>query len=506
MQVDALRDTVVAMASRKPRFLLSEAIRRSGGNTSPNEAREALAGVLAENGLAATPHGNDISVCWLPSPPLVPAGEARRAVDTYLSAPTMDENLQRLIEETVTRTAGKSWNSPAVLEHVRRAVRAQKEEYWTEGEERRPGYRSGYRLVAYLAYHFPVYFVQSQQILRECIKSGWLNERMVVLDLGTGPGTFPLAMADLYRRMDRGHAVVYAVERSEEGGRIARELLSAYERISSRVILGRLFGADLRNFDPAALPVKPNLIVCSNVINELGDTPEEIALHLSRYAASLAPGGIIILAEPADLDNAVRLRKVAWTLVRSGLEIRAPCRPLYGTECRAARCWTFVTCPPIRPTALMERVASCNEPYRYLNTDIKYAHAVLAKETTAKPGPIIAVDEDSVRFESLNLHRNRKINTVATVMSGDLGSGSTHLFRVCDGTGTAEVFAVLSKAQRSRSNRPLPGASCGDVLKFDGVLVRYNSDFCAWNLVVVAETRVTLPASGKKKSGKNRKT
>lgn len=489
MQVQALRESVIAMAKRRPRFLLSEAIRKTGGSESPKNVLGILAETLEEHGLTAASRGKDFTIQWLPASPLNPGDEARSAIDEYLFAPVIDENLQRLIEESVTNTAGKPWNSPAVLEQIRRAVRAQKEEYWSKEEGRRPGYRSGYRILAYLAYHFPVYFVQSQYILRECIEAGWLTERMVVLDIGTGPGTFPLAIADLYRRMDNGRAVIYAVERSEEGARIARELLTAYERISPRVTLGRLFGDDLRDFDPAAMPVKPDLIVFSNVINELGNTPGEIALHLSRYAEILAPGGILIIVEPADLDNAVRLRKVSWTLVQSGLEIRSPCRPLYGTDCQVERCWTFIARSPIRPTALMEQTASCHEAYRYLNTDIKYAHAVLAKGKIQETGPFID-EEGLTRFESLYRYRDRKVDTAAAVMSGDLGSGRTHLFRLCDGTGTAEVYAVLSEAQRSPSNRQLLGASCGDLLRFDRVRVRYNPDYHSWNLVVVTESTI----------------
>ncbi len=39
---------------------------------------------------------------------------------------------------------------------------------------------------------------------------------MTILDVGTGPGVVPLAVADFYSRLDGAQATVYSLERSEE--------------------------------------------------------------------------------------------------------------------------------------------------------------------------------------------------------------------------------------------------------------------------------------------------
>jgi hypothetical protein len=82
----------------------------------------------------------------------------------------------------------------------RAAIRAQKGEYWNQAGGRPLSYGSGYRILAYLAYQLPVSFIEFEHLLHDLAVDGLLRERMRVLDLGSGPGTVPLAITDAWGR------------------------------------------------------------------------------------------------------------------------------------------------------------------------------------------------------------------------------------------------------------------------------------------------------------------
>jgi len=85
-------------------------------------------------------------------------------------------------------------------------------------------------------------------------------------------------------------------------------------------------------------------------------------------------------------------------------------------------------------------------------------------------------------------HVTDRIDLLAVKLSGDLSDGDNAVFRIGDGSQTTDHYAVLTK--ESALNRALAAAEYGAVLAFENVLVLWNDDEAAYNLVVDGETVV----------------
>jgi hypothetical protein len=87
-------------------------------------------------------------------------------------------------------------------------------------------------------------------------------------------------------------------------------------------------------------------------------------------------------------------------------------------------------------------------------------------------------------------HVKKHINVVAADMSGDLGNEKDHVFKLCDGTSAKPVYAIVPDYHISPNNEALKNAKYGQVVEIYGVLVRYNKDYDAYNLLVTRNTTV----------------
>jgi hypothetical protein len=83
-----------------------------------------------------------------------------------------------------------------------------------------------------------------------------------------------------------------------------------------------------------------------------------------------------------------------------------------------------------------------------------------------------------------------RIDCVCVKLSHDLSDGTdaNPIFLVGDGSQRIDHFAVLT--EESVLNRDLLGADYGELLHVENVLVLWNEDEGAYNLVVGAETVV----------------
>ncbi len=162
---------------------------------------------------------------------------------------------------------------------------------------------------------------------------------------------------------------------------------------------------DIRTIDSSKLPKKIDLVVFSNVLNELSDaTMESRADIVTHIAENLAPDGSILIVEPADEENATRMRSLTIALHNQGLSIFSPCSFIWGSTCAAPRCWSFETAPAIRLPHLMETLAHCEDSYRYVNTDIKYSYAVLRKDGKTRENFRLPAGSKFLRLSKLHLH------------------------------------------------------------------------------------------------------
>jgi SAM-dependent methyltransferase len=171
-------------------------------------------------------------------------------------------------------------------------------------------------LGAYLLFYWPISYLQARGVLSELPRAPRL-----ALDLGSGPG--PLAFAAL----DAGAAQVTAGDRAKGALATARELSRRSGRADAALTT--------REWNPTAgLPLaglaagRPDVILLGHVLNELwrgdGAAAKRAAL-LEEARGLLAPGGSLVVIEPALRDTSRGLLAVRDLLVAGGAAVRAPC-------------------------------------------------------------------------------------------------------------------------------------------------------------------------------------
>jgi SAM-dependent methyltransferase len=417
--------------------------------------------------------------------------EENERQQVFFTERIMPAVLAQGIEKYITKKVGKGWNDPVILERLRRAIVSQKDDYWKPSHKRSLQYIKGYSVLGYLAYHFPVYFIQTQHLLLKLAHDGLLKKSMTILDVGTGPGVVPLAIADFYSRLIDADAKVYSVERSDEHIEAFTYLRDAIVPRGGRVSIKSPIKTDIRSMDSTRLPKKIDLVIFSNVLNELPDATIESRVDIvAQIAENLAPDGSILIVEPADEENATRMRSLTIALHNKGLSIYSPCSFIWGSTCTAPRCWSFETSPAIKLSRLMETLAHCEDSYRYVNTDIKYSYAILRKDGLRKETFRLPAGSKFLRLSKLHLHVGKRINVAGLKMSGELGDARSHVFKLCDGTAKTPVYAVLPSYHITPENDLITSASYGSVLELRNVLVRYNKAHDAYNLLVSRNTHI----------------
>ena len=495
MNTREIISTAKFLASTKPSFLLSELRTYLTGELTVSELYHVLTPHLSRLNLAATRIGGDYEISWIiPAQPYVLSQRERERLDNFFAARTLPAALEQTIEGYISKKVGNNWNDPVILERLRRAIVAQKDDYWKPSQHRRLQYTKGYSVLGYLAYHFPVYFMQTGHLLAMLAHYGLLKKSMTVLDVGTGPGVVPLAIANFYSRLDDAQATIWSVERSEEHIEAFMYLRDHCTKKDENASIKPPIMADITTFDPAQIPQQVDLLVFSNVLNELSSaSPEQRADLVMKFAERLSPDGSILIVEPAEETTSTQLRVVSMELKKRGLTIHSPCSFVWGTNCTPDRCWSFVSAPSIRPTRLMETLAACDEPFRYVNTDIKYSYVVLTKDKKTREQYRVPAGSRGLRLSQVHRHVDKRVNIIAAKMSEDLGNAKTHMFRLCDGSAKKPVYAVVPSYHITPDNEAIVSAPYGAILELQNVLVRHNPKHDAYNMLVSRNTRIQQP-------------
>jgi SAM-dependent methyltransferase len=431
------------------------------------------------------------------SPAYLLTPDEERHLSAFFAARTLPPVLEQAIEQYIAKKTGKDWHDPVILERLRRAIVAQKDDYWKPVQKRSLQYTKAYSVLGYLAYHFPVYFVQTEHLLAMLAQNGLLKKNMTILDIGTGPGVVPLAIADFWSRLGGAKADVYSVERSEEHIEAFLYLRDQLVPKGGKVSVKPPIKADITEPDPPKVPEQADLLVFSNVLNELGDkSPEQRADLVMYYSERVAPDGTILIVEPAEEAVSTQLRVLSLALKKRGLFIHSPCSYIWGTNCTPERCWSFVSAPCIRPTRIMEALARCNESFRYVNTDIKYSYVLLRKDGKTKETYRVPAGSRVLRLSQIHRHVDKRVNLIAAKMSENLGDAKNLMFRLCDGTADTPVFAVIPRFHVTPENDCIVSAPYGAILELRGVLVRHNPKHDAYNVLVSRSTEIHPVCAG----------
>lgn len=422
--------------------------------------------------------------------------EEEKRLHHLISTRAVDPRLDALTPSYVEKVSGKNWKDEIVLEKIRAAVTAQKDAYWKDGEKRVVQYKGGYSVLAYMTYQMPGYVAEFTEFFVRMIRDGLIRDHVRILDVGAGPGTVTVAVARVLEQCEGMTAEVVALERSENHRDAYAYVVTEFVKSAGgRVTAGRPIAADIT----ASLPEGEfDLIVCSNMINELAVDDEKKAELMIQLSSRLTPDGNLVLIEPADLANATMLRNLSRDLKRRGLTLYAPCNDIRGVHCAVAPCWTFATYEDIKPTSLMLALSEGEEKYRFVNTDVKFSYAVLRKDGHRRCGYRMPAAAKRARLSQLKKHLGRRIHLTVSVMSAEIGDGKNYLFLVCDGTGDTPAYVALPAHHRSPEHESLLRAPYGSVVAIDSVLVRFNKNQNAYNLLMGPEsfTRMIVGVPG----------
>jgi SAM-dependent methyltransferase len=483
------------ISGKKPHFRLSEIIADLDEPLAVDQIYSVISKKLPELGLAAKKTGNDYTISRKTAEESMAINleEAGRQ-DSFFASRRLPPELETAIEQYIVKKTGKELTDPVMLDRLRKAIVFQKSDYWKPTHQRSLQYTKAYSVLGYLAYHFPVYFIQAEHLLAMLARDGLLKEKMTILDAGTGPGVVPLAIADFWSRLDAATATVYSIERSEEHIEAFMHLRDQCTKKGEKASIKPPIKADLLSLDPAKIPQQVDLMIFSNVLNELsGLSLDQRADLLMKLAGRLAPDGSILIVEPAEETTSTQLRLLSLALKKRGLTIHSPCSFVWDTNCTPDRCWSFATNRNIQPTRMMGRLSECDEPFRYINIDIKYSYVVLRKDTMTRHNYRVPAKSRVLRMSQVHRHVDKRVNFIAAKMSENLGDAKNLMFRICDGTADKLVFAVLPVYHVTPENELLKTAPYGTILRLEGVLVRYNKAHDAYNLLVSRNTRVEMP-------------
>jgi SAM-dependent methyltransferase len=233
-------------------------------------------------------------------------------------------------------------------------------------------------LGAYLLFYWPTSWLQARGVLSELPR-----RPRSVLDLGSGPG--PMAFAAL----DAGAAEVIAADRSAKALAAARELArEAGEPLATR----EWNPAKGRPLAELAEGRKLDVVLMGHALNELHRSPDPAESDARRAAlleealALLAPGGSLVVVEPALRDTSRALLRVRDLLVARGHAIRAPC--LFRGACPALVRETD-WCHAERPVEAPELVARIAKAAGLRREAVKMSYLVVAApgEPWTEPPP-----------------------------------------------------------------------------------------------------------------------
>lgn len=413
-----------------------------------------------------------------------PASEEPISVE-FDGVERLPEDYSLKLEELLLEQFGRGWPDGTSGDRLRAVIRDFKERYLAGA----PVTYDDVTALGYAVYHLPAYFAATQYLLADLAADGLLSGHMRVLDVGAGVGGPALALADLVP--EETLVEYHAVEPSD-----AADVLDAMLTETSQNFHARI---DRERIESASLDEEYDLVLCSNVISELDDP---VAV-LESVFDHLAADGTVLAIAPADRQTATGLRETERAVESSvGANIYAPTIRLWPDETPTSQSWSFDRKPELETpvfqkrldegersedTALIEGEETEREPGdgEFVNTDVQFAYSMLRRDGTRVTG--YRPDPASfAKMATMDDHVTDRIDLVGVKLSHNLAEEGNPLFLLGDGSERTDHFAVLT--EESALNEALRTADYGDILHLENVLVLWNDDEAAYNLVVDGET------------------
>lgn len=402
------------------------------------------------------------------------------------------------LEGILVERYGPNWADGESGDALRKEIRRFKERYYRQ----HPVEYTYEAALGYALYHLPDYYAVIQYVLAELGTQGLLPSNLRVLDVGAGVGGPALGLADYTENV---FVEYHAVEPSAAAD-VLESLLeetprnfhpTVHRTTAEEFELGGFSASHVDGQrDSAESRAAYDLIVFANVLVELSDP---VAL-LKTYLAHLAPEGSLLAISPADKNTATDLREVERG-VADGDEkytIYAPTVRLWPNRTPSNREWSFDRKPDLRTPEIQRRLDEGKRGGRmdgerapatgeFTNIDVQYAYSILRKDG-ARRIDVTANERRFAPFSESEDHVTDRIDCIAVKLSHSLSSDSNPLFLLGDASQSVDHYAVVTR--ETTLNRALREAGYGDVLVFESVLVLWNEDEGAYNLVVDEQTVV----------------
>jgi len=391
------------------------------------------------------------------------------------------EQHARRFEDLLVERYGPDWPSGESGDRLREAIDELKVAYFADESVTYDDETA----MAYALYHLPDYYAAIQYVLHELGRAGILSRNLRVLDVGAGAGGPALGIHDY---LPDDSLVEYDAVEPSPAADVFEAMLDS-TRTGFRSTLHR---ETAERFEPDG---EYDLIVFGNVLSEL-ESPVSV---VERYLDSLAPDGTILALSPAEERTATRLREIERDLLarREEVTVYAPTIRLWPDATPTDRGWTFTRKPDIEPPAFQRQLDANAADRRdghsaagedtYTKSAVQFAY-LLARTDGRRA---IEYDPDPTQLAKMaesERHVTERIDIAALKLSPNLAEDGHPLFKISDGSESVDHYAVL--ADRSALNESLAEAPYGSLLRFENVLVLWNDDEEAYNLVVDGETIV----------------
>jgi SAM-dependent methyltransferase len=412
----------------------------------------------------------------------VPVADEPLSVD-FRGVEAFPQEHSMALEDVLLAEFGAGWPSDTGGDRLRARLREVKEDY-LQGEAVEYDRLTA---LAYAIYHLPDYYAASQYVFADLARDGLLPKDLRVLDVGAGVGGPALGLLDLVP--DDALVDYHAVEPSAAAD-VLPEMLGTVEGNVHTTIHRETAEA----FDPED---EYDVVLFANVLSELADP----AAVVERYADALASDGTIVAIAPADRNTALGLRQVERAVADDGpLTVYGPPVRLWQGASPESECWSFDVKPDLEVPGFQRRLDEAGAGRgEFVNADVQYASSILRPDGRRKYDLDLDVSHVG-RMADMEDHVTNRIDLAAIKLSHDLSRGredvrpgaeeasGNPLYLVGDGSETVDHYAVLT--DRSALNADLRDADYGDLLFFENVLVLWNDDEEAYNLVVDGETVV----------------
>jgi hypothetical protein len=326
--------------------------------------------------------------------------------------------------------------------------------------------------LSYLIYYLPANLFKIWKPLLDLHLKSTLKHDLVVLDVGTGPGSIPTGIIEFYKSLAISYPDIQfsltfdLVDSQQEFLAIAVELIeSVTKHIPNNlsVKLGKVICKLVSNQDLCFNNrVKYDLITMSNflTVNEKSNQQNASAI-VGSFEDKLRFDGAIVIIEPGDKQSCVSLKSIRNELVNNKtFSLYAPCAGIWENK-DIFDCYCFSTSRAYWDTPRI---------YEYLNRkglgkgkkpNVPFTYVILRKDGLRKHD-LNMIGKHYTPLKDLAVKHNQSVNICGIIRTVIERTNGEVLLALCDGSCTYgtdisdSILLKLTKQQREQNHIDIP--------------------------------------------------